>query len=138
MRYNMWTVSFVFELWHMCNHFKCWRYHCLVKIDCNVNTVLVTDPPANRPIITQVKPGPVDSGDTVYLHCSVYGGNPIAKIIWDCQGKIKDQSSDTLSAVILELVVDRSYDDKICSCTATHRDPSYKHTIQHKLIVYCK
>ncbi|XP_063404293.1 B-cell receptor CD22-like [Mytilus trossulus] len=93
-------------------------------------------PPENRPIIRQVKPGPVDSGETVYLHCSVYGGYPIAKIIWDCQGKIKDQSSDTLSAVILELVIDRSYDDKICSCTATHRDPSYKHTLQHKLIVY--
>ncbi|CAC5391985.1 unnamed protein product [Mytilus coruscus] len=98
--------------------------------------VQLVDPPENKPIIRQVKPGPVDSGDTVYLHCSVYGGYPIANISWDCQGKIKDQSSDTLSAVILELVVDRRYDDKICSCSATHLDPSYKHTIQHKLTVY--
>ncbi|CAG2247251.1 unnamed protein product [Mytilus edulis] len=51
--------------------------------------VLVSDPPENRPIIRQVKPGPVDSGDTVYLHCSVYGGYPIAKSSGIARVKLK-------------------------------------------------
>ncbi|VDI35613.1 Hypothetical predicted protein, partial [Mytilus galloprovincialis] len=93
-------------------------------------------PPENIPSIKQVKPGPVDAGETVYLHCSVYGGYPIAKLIWDCPGLVTNQSSETLSAVILQLVVDRKYDGKRCSCLATHPDLSYKHTIQHTFTVY--
>lgn len=79
------------------------------------------------------------TGDSVNLTCTVFGGNPIANLSWECSSKdpiTETRSNSTLAASVLFLKVDKTFNNKDCTCTASH--PLQNKTKTVKLIVYCE
>ncbi|XP_071177815.1 synaptogenesis protein syg-2-like [Mytilus edulis] len=95
-------------------------------------------PPASNPTIHQATPGPVDSGSSVSLIYTLSGGNPLASLTWDCKGITQNSSSNTKTEYIVTFTVNKNFNGRVCTCSATHPIDSYRPNVQHKLAVYCK
>ncbi|CAG2215203.1 unnamed protein product [Mytilus edulis] len=93
-------------------------------------------PPDVYPTVRQATPGPIDTGTAVTLICSVPGGNPLATLTWDCQGITSNTSTETEAVLEIEFTVDKNYNGRICSCSATHPIVTYRPTSQISLVVY--
>ncbi|XP_063442134.1 hemicentin-1-like [Mytilus trossulus] len=93
-------------------------------------------PPDVNPTVRQATPGPIDTGTSVTLICSVPGGNPLATVTWDCHGISSNTSTETEAVLEIELTVDKNYNGRICSCSATHPIATYRPTSQISLVVY--
>lgn len=86
----------------------------------------------------QIPEGPVYTGSSVLLVCSVNGGNPVATLTWNCTGVIKINSSETTAISSIEIPVTNLNYGMACSCLASHIIDTYKHTAHHLLDVICK
>ncbi|CAC5390639.1 unnamed protein product [Mytilus coruscus] len=92
--------------------------------------------PDTNPIIAQTPLGPIVTGNTVTLTCTVPGGNPLAKLSWNCAGTKENNTAGNTSSYSITMSVNKSYNNKICTCTADHIISAYEPTVQHKLVVY--
>ncbi|VDI52385.1 neural cell adhesion molecule [Mytilus galloprovincialis] len=93
-------------------------------------------PPESHPTIQQAIPGPVDSGRSVSLIYSLSGGNPLAFLTWDCNGITQNLSSSTKTEYIVTFTVNKNFDGRVCTCSATHLIDSYRPNAQHQLAVF--
>ncbi|XP_071180176.1 synaptogenesis protein syg-2-like [Mytilus edulis] len=93
-------------------------------------------PPESHPTIQQAIPGPVDSGSSVSLIYSLSGGNPLAFLTWDCNGITQNSSSSTKTEYIVTFTVNKNFDGRVCTCSATHLIDSYRPNAQHQLAVF--
>ncbi|CAC5416043.1 unnamed protein product [Mytilus coruscus] len=93
-------------------------------------------PPDVNPTVRQATAGPIDTETSVKLICSVPGGNPLAKLTWDCQGISSNTSTETVAVLEIEFTVDKNYNGRICSCSATHPIGTYRPTSQYSFVVY--
>ncbi|CAG2206023.1 unnamed protein product [Mytilus edulis] len=93
-------------------------------------------PPESNPTIQQATPGPVDSGSPVSLIYSLSGGNPLASLTWDCKGITQNSSSNTKTEYIVTFTVNKNFNERVCTCSATHPIDSYRPNVQHQLAVY--
>ncbi|XP_060083674.1 synaptogenesis protein syg-2-like [Ylistrum balloti] len=64
-------------------------------------------------------------GDDVYLDCMIDGGNPLATLSWICVNQLKETSTnmDTETKAVSRLgitSVTTDYNNRQCTCTATH------------------
>lgn len=100
--------------------------------------LFVLDPPESNPTIQQATPGPVDSGSPVSLIYSLSGGNPLASLTWDCKGITQNSSSNTKTEYIVTFTVNKNFNERVCTCSATHPIDSYRPNVQHQLAVYCE
>ncbi|XP_062605655.1 synaptogenesis protein syg-2-like [Saccostrea cucullata] len=82
-------------------------------------------PPSTEPVITASPPGlQYNTGTAVNLTCQLSGGNPVATLSWRCKNTIMtgtNQSTSTTAVSLLSLVMDSSYNNQQCTCTANHR-----------------
>lgn len=77
------------------------------------------------------------TGDSVNLTCTVSGGNPIANLSWVCGSNNPTTvtiSNSSLAASVLRLKVDKAFNNKDCTCTASHPLQNKNKTV--KLIVH--
>ncbi|XP_052061604.1 synaptogenesis protein syg-2-like isoform X2 [Mytilus californianus] len=98
--------------------------------------LVVIFPPEVTPTVRQATAGPIDTETSVKLICSVPGGSPLAKLTWDCQGITSNTSTETVAVLEIEFTVDKNYNGRICSCSATHPIGTYRPTSQYSLVVY--
>lgn len=100
----------------------------------------VVDPPSGDPSISSSSQTFVyTSGESVNLTCTVFGGNPIANLSWECSytdPKTETRSNSSFAASILFLNVDKEFNNKDCTCTASHPLQVKKETVM--LTVYCE
>lgn len=96
------------------------------------------DPPDGNTQTEQAIPGPIDTGKSVTLKCTVLGGNPLAALSWDCAGITSNISTSTQAVLSVEFTVDKNYNGRICTCYATHPIKSYSSNSRHEITVYCK
>lgn len=100
----------------------------------------VLDPPSENPYISSSSRSFVfTSGDSVNLTCIVIGGNPIANLSWNCSSnnlETETHNNSTLGASVLFLKVDKKFNNRDCTCIATH--PLQTKIKSEKLIVYCE
>ncbi|XP_056009635.1 hemicentin-1-like isoform X2 [Ostrea edulis] len=96
-----------------------------VYVESNKDLLDVRYPPSFDPAISASPPGlQYDNGTHVSLTCELSGGNPVAMLSWRCKGVDMtgtNQSSTTTSISLLSLLMDSSYNNKQCTCTANHR-----------------
>ncbi|XP_062568573.1 synaptogenesis protein syg-2-like, partial [Saccostrea cucullata] len=99
-------------------------------------------PPSADPVITASPPGlQYNTGTRVTLNCQLPGGNPIATLSWRCKntGVIgANQSNSTKAVSVLSLVMDSSYNNQQCSCTANHSLLASPKSTSVSLTVFCK
>lgn len=95
-------------------------------------------PPDERPKVRQYISGPIDTGTSVKLICSVTGGNPLGTLSWDCPGINSNNSTANTAVLEVEFTVDKNYNGRNCSCSATHPVATYRPKTSHELVVYCK
>ncbi|XP_062572115.1 neural cell adhesion molecule 1-like isoform X2 [Saccostrea cucullata] len=95
------------------------------NVESNKNTLDVRYPPSTDPVITASPPElQYSNGTRVTLTCQLPGGNPVATLSWRCKSTGvagTNQSTSTISVSVLSLVMDSSYNNQQCTCTATHR-----------------
>jgi hypothetical protein len=107
----------------------------------NIN-INVLDQPTASPTITQTPVGPIIEGNKVTLTCTIQGGNPVATIMWSCDGATQitptgsPSTIDSISSV--ELVTSKNNSGQICTCTGRHILWTSEKTQQHTITVYCK
>lgn len=105
-----------------------------------LTSIFVLDPPPENPYISSSSQSFVyTSGNIVNLTCIVHGGNPPANLSWNCISsdlKTDIHSNSTLAASVLFLKVDKKFNNRDCTCIATH--PLQTKTKSEKLIVYCE
>ncbi|XP_062618358.1 synaptogenesis protein syg-2-like [Saccostrea cucullata] len=81
-------------------------------------------PPSTDPLITASPEGlQYNTGTTETLTCQISGGNPVATLSWRCKNTVMtgtNQSNSTTAVSVLSLVMDSSYNNQQCTCTATH------------------
>ncbi|CAG2195897.1 unnamed protein product [Mytilus edulis] len=94
--------------------------------------------PIYYPIINQTPPGHIISGTNVILTCEILGGNPLAILSWNCTGVSRNNTSVNKASYSVEIVVNRTFNNIICACSATHYIPSFRPTVRHMLDVYFK
>ncbi|CAC5377909.1 HMCN [Mytilus coruscus] len=104
--------------------------------DSTSHSLHVLYPPDHDPTIQQDIPGPVDSGSSVSLIYSVSGGNPLASLSWDCKGITHNSSSSTKTEYIVTFTVNKTFDGRVCTCSASHPIVSYRRLALHQLIVF--
>ena len=91
--------------------------------------------------ITQIPTGPIIEANQVTLTCTIQGGNPVATIMWSCDGAIKiaptgsPSTEDVISGV--ELVASKNNNGQICTCTGRHILWTNNKMLQHTITVYC-
>ncbi|VDI13467.1 Hypothetical predicted protein [Mytilus galloprovincialis] len=100
------------------------------------NSDLISDVPGTSPIILQNPPGGILTGKNVTLTCSVPGGNPLAILSWNCTGTNENNTTGNTASYSITLSVDKSYNNKICRCTADHVISTFKSTVQQNIVVY--
>lgn len=110
------------------------RYECIVLI----YTLPISDPPNDNPSIQQIPAGGIVRRNEIKLICTVPGGNPLAILTWDCDGTISNETTGNIASYSVTFVANRTLNNKICTCSASHVVMSYKPSISHQLIVYCK
>lgn len=102
--------------------------------------ISVVDPPSGDLSISSSSHSFVyTNGDSVNLTCTVFGGNPIANLSWECGSKDPTTvkiSNSSLAASVLTLKVDKVFNNKDCTCTASHPLQNKNKTV--KLIVHCE
>ncbi|CAC5367821.1 unnamed protein product [Mytilus coruscus] len=106
----------------------------------NANTVIsIKAPPSSNTILITANPtGPINSGETIHVTCSLSGGNPLATLSWNCSGTTINKSSEKSAFLDIAFTVGQQDDGKICTCFATHLIASYNATAEKvvKLKVY--
>ncbi|CAC5367820.1 unnamed protein product [Mytilus coruscus] len=93
-------------------------------------------PPESHPTIQQAIPGPVDSGSSISLIYSLSGGNPLASLTWKCKGITQNSSSSTKTEYIVTFTVNKNFNGRVCTCSATHPIDSYRPNTRHQLVVF--
>lgn len=99
------------------------------------------DPPNSDPVIlTNTSNFEFDDGARVTLICELNGGNPLATLDFKCNDFIgKDVNDGNKKAVsVLSVVVDKSYNNKQCSCLANHQLFNSSRSETKTLTVFCK
>ncbi|CAG2238298.1 unnamed protein product [Mytilus edulis] len=85
---------------------------------CHHNSV---DPPDSTPSLTQIPNGPIIEGNTVRLICNIFGGNPLASIVWQCIGfTYVSQTGNNYAVSVIERVVTKDDNGKECRCIIKH------------------
>ncbi|CAG2199847.1 unnamed protein product [Mytilus edulis] len=100
------------------------------------HTLNIIFPPNEKPKVRQFISGPIDSGTSVKLICSVTGGNPLGTLSWDCPGINSNNSTANTAVLEVEFTVDKNYNGRNCSCSATHPIATYRPKTSHELVVY--
>ncbi|CAC5384803.1 unnamed protein product [Mytilus coruscus] len=100
------------------------------------NRLIVYYVPGTNPIILQNPPGAILTGNNVKLTCTVLGGNPLAILLWNCTGTEENNTAGNTASYSITMSVNKSYNNKICTCTAHHLISTYKPTVQQNLVVY--
>ncbi|XP_062605887.1 nephrin-like [Saccostrea cucullata] len=94
------------------------------NIESNECILHVRYPPSTAPDITASPSGlQYNTETTVNLTCQLSGGNPIATLSWICKKTGItgiNQSNSTTAVAVLSLVMDSSYNNQLCTCTANH------------------
>ena len=102
----------------------------------------VSDAPTGNLMISAQPAGyQYNDGTMVTLTCQLSGGNPVAALSWSCPGKSvsgSNQSNGTVAVSVLSLTMDSTCNGQQCTCTASHRIPSFSRTKTETLTVYCK
>lgn len=120
----------------------CWARSSKISLSYNRpsrnQTITVYYPPSENPYISSSSRSFVfTSGDSVNLTCIVIGGNPIANLSWNCSSnnlETETHNNSTLGASVLFLKVDKKFNNRDCTCIATH--PLQTKIKSEKLIVY--
>lgn len=100
--------------------------------------VLLIDAPHLYPTIQQMPAGSIITGSTISLICAVSGGNPLSTLSLNCTGTSLNNTAGDTAAYSVTFTVDKTFNNKICTCSATHPISSYRPNVQHMLVVYCK
>lgn len=102
--------------------------------------ISVVDPPSGNLSISSSSHSFIYlTGDSVNLTCTVFGGNPIANLSWECSSKDPNtvtRSNSTLAALVLFLKVDKTFNNKDCTCRSSHPLQNKNKTVT--LIVQCE
>ncbi|XP_033730016.1 kin of IRRE-like protein 2 [Pecten maximus] len=91
----------------------------------STKTVLfdVIYPPTGEIWLSQSGNQSFETGTNVTLYCQINGGNPLLRLTWLCKGRrlagVNITTRDTAGSE-LYFVVDTSYHQKTCVCTARH------------------
>lgn len=99
------------------------------------------DPPtSDLLILTNASNFEFDDGADVTLICKLNGGNPLATLEFKCNNLIgKDANVGNETAVsVLSVVVDKSYNNKQCSCLANHQLFNNSRSETKTLTVFCE
>lgn len=96
-------------------------------------------PPSSDPEISAVPPNFIyDDGTLVNLTCHLYGGNPVANLLLECntlKGAYAVNENSTAVSV-LSVAVNKSYNNQNCSCLASHQLFNRSRSTQKKLVVF--
>ncbi|CAC5359257.1 unnamed protein product [Mytilus coruscus] len=117
----------------------CYASHLIPTYNATAKKVIIVEvyyPPDSQLTIQQIIPGPVDSGSSISLNYSLSGGNPLASLSWNCKGTTHNSSSSTKTEYIVTFKVNKNFDGRVCTCSATHPINSYRPIAQHRLIVF--
>lgn len=97
-------------------------------------------PSSNTILITANPTGPINSGETLHVTCSISGGNPLAILTWNCSGTAINKSSEKSAFLDIAFTVGQQDDGTICTCFASHLIATYNATAEKvvSLKVYCK
>ncbi|VDI63890.1 Hypothetical predicted protein, partial [Mytilus galloprovincialis] len=91
--------------------------------------------PITNPTIQAPSDG-IITGTSVTLTCTVSGGNPLVTLTWDCAGIKSNNTAGSTASYDVTFSVDKSSNNKVCTCSATHPIMSYRPSVQHRLVVY--
>ncbi|XP_062592042.1 synaptogenesis protein syg-2-like isoform X6 [Saccostrea cucullata] len=94
------------------------------NVGSNKYTLDIRYPPSTHPVITSSPPGlQYDTGTIVTLTCQLSGGNPLATLSWRCKNIVMTgthQKTSITPVSMLPFVIDSSYNNQQCTCTANH------------------
>ncbi|XP_061168925.1 synaptogenesis protein syg-2-like [Saccostrea echinata] len=94
------------------------------RVESNKYMLDIRYPPFTDPVITASPPGlQYNTGTRVTLTCHLSGGNPLATLLWRCKNTVMsgtNQSTFTTAVSVLSLVIDSSFNNQHCACTANH------------------
>ena len=82
--------------------------------------------------------GPVNTGNEVNLTCSVSGGNPLAALSWNCSGNVSEYTLGQTAVRSVVILVDKTDNNKICTCSASHPVTSYRPNAHVMLDIHCE
>ncbi|CAC5419512.1 unnamed protein product [Mytilus coruscus] len=106
----------------------------------NATTVIsIKEAPSSNTILITTNPiGPIISGETLHVTCSISGGNPLPILTWNCSGTVINTSSEKSAFLDIAFTVRQQDDGTICTCFASHLIASYNATAEKvvKLNVY--
>ncbi|CAG2241245.1 IGSF9B [Mytilus edulis] len=74
--------------------------------------------------------GPINSGETLHVTCSISGGNPLAILTWNCSGTAINKSSEKSAFLDIAFTVGQQDDGTICTCFASHLIATYNATAE--------
>lgn len=103
--------------------------------------IFILDPPSSDPEISAVPPNfKYEDGTLVNLTCHLYGGNPVANLLLECntlRGTYAVNENSTAVSV-LSVAVNKSFNNQNCSCLARHQLLDRSKSTQKRLVVFCK
>ena len=88
--------------------------------------------------------GPIHEGSkvTTGITCTIGRGNPVATIMWSCNGTIQITPTGIQSTIdgipSADLVTSKNNNGQICTCTERHLFWTNDKAQQHTITVYCK
>ncbi|VDI02671.1 Hypothetical predicted protein, partial [Mytilus galloprovincialis] len=94
--------------------------------------------PETNPSIQQTPSGSIITGTEIVLTCSASGGNPLATLTWNCSGAKIRNTTEYIASYSVTFTVDKTFNNKMCTCSAIHPINSYRPRVQRTLIVYFK
>lgn len=98
-----------------------------------------SDPPDIEPIIKILGDQmPLVAGDNIHISCSIFGGNPIANLSWDCPGNVSTQTDNDKSISYLAFEMRTEDNRKTCSCIAVHTINNFTKSAHYILEVLCE
>lgn len=99
------------------------------------------DPPTSFPMILANPANfEYDDGTRVNLTCELSGGNPLATLSFKCNEISGTQSNyrNETAISVLSVIVDKTYNNKQCSCLAMHRLFNISRPVTKTLNIFCK
>ncbi|XP_076109516.1 nephrin-like [Mytilus galloprovincialis] len=133
------SVTFIVDKTFNSKICTCSATHPISSYRPNVyHTLVVYYAPETNPSIQQTPSGSIITGTEIVLTCSASGGNPLATLTWNCSGAKIKNTTEYIASYSVTFIVDKTFNNKICTCSAIHPIVSYRPRVQRTLVVYFK
>lgn len=96
-------------------------------------------PPTSIPSISSIPPNfQFEDGLQAMLICKLPGGNPLASLVLECNNIQGTNANEMNSTAVsrLSVTVNKSFNNKLCTCTASHQLFEYPKSKQETLVVF--